>query len=355
MSNYEILAINPGSTSTKIALFKNEELVSTETLRHSAEEIAPYKRIVDQLNFRRETILKFLKEKGISTNSLSAIVGRGGLLGPLKSGTYQVTEEMLDILRQGNYGEHASNLGALIAYEIASSLNIPAYIVDPVTVNEMEPVAKISGMPEIERASIFHALNAKAVLRMAAKDLGAQPEKINFIIAHMGGGISVSAMKQGNVVDVNNALEEGPFSPERTGSLPTGSLVKLCYSGKYTLDEMKKKLVGQGGMAAYLGTTDGVTVEKMIAEGDKKAKLVFEAMAYQVAKEIGAMATVMKGDVKAIILTGGLAYSKLLTGLIKERVEFIAPVMIYPGEDEMKSLAMGAFRVLTGEEKSLAY
>jgi butyrate kinase len=353
---FRLLIINPGSTSTKIAVFDNEKPVLEETLRHSNEELAPYATVFEQYEFRKNVILDTLNEKGINITKLSAVVGRGGLLRPMEGGTYKVNEHMLEDLKACVMGQHASNLGGIIANEIALQLNIPAFIVDPVVVDELEDIARISGMPEIDRISIFHALNQKAVARRAAKDLGKSYNELNLIVAHLGGGISVGAHKDGRIIDVNNALDgEGPFSPERAGGLPVGSLVKMCFSGKYTLDEMKKKIVGKGGLVAYLGSNDGREVEKMIANGDKKAELVYKAMAYQVAKEIGACAAVLEGKVDAICLTGGLAYDKALVSWIKERVEFISQVKIYPGEDEMIALAEGGLRVLRGEEESKKY
>lgn len=353
---YRLLIINPGSTSTKIAIFDNEKPILETTLSHSNEELAPFKTVTDQFEFRKNTILEVLNSNGINITKLNAVVGRGGLVRPIESGTYKVNEAMLNDLKVGVMGQHASNLGGLIAYEIAHQLNIPSFIIDPVVVDEMEDIARISGMPEIERISIWHALNQKAVARRAAKDLGKPYEKLNLIIAHLGGGISVGAHKNGRVIDVNNALNgEGPFSPERTGTLPVGGLVKLCYSGEYTIAEMNKKICGKGGLVAHLGTNDGRDVEKMIAAGNKKAELIFEAMAYQVAKEIGAIATVLEGKVDAICLTGGLAYGSRLVNWIKERVEFIAPVKVYPGEDELIALAEGGLRVLRGEEQAKEY
>ncbi|MEW8997292.1 MAG: butyrate kinase [Thermoanaerobacter sp.] len=351
-----ILVINPGSTSTKVAVFRDKEPVFTETLRHSTEELSKYKSIIDQFEFRTQAILNMLKEKGISLSEIDAIVGRGGLLKPIESGTYIVNEKMIEDLKKAERGEHASNLGGIIAYTLAKEHNIPAYIVDPVVVDELEDIARITGMPEIEKSSIFHALNQKAIARRLAADLNKKYEEVNLIIAHLGGGISIGAHKHGRVVDVNDALNgEGPFSPERAGGLPVLDLVKLCYSGKYTYQEMKKKLIGQGGVVAHLGTNDVREVYKKIEEGDKKAELVLEAMAYQTAKEIGAMAVVLKGHVDAIGITGGIAYNEDFVKRISERVKFIAPVYVYPGEDEMLALAQGAYRVLSGEEKAKMY
>lgn len=353
---HRLLIINPGSTSTKIAIFDNEKPVMEQTLRHSNEELAPYASVIDQFEFRKNVILDTLNVNGINISKLSAVVGRGGLLRPMEGGTYKVNNRMLEDLRGNVMGQHASNLGGIIADEIASQLGIPAFIVDPVVVDEMEEIARFSGMPEIKRISIWHALNQKAVARRAAADLGKKYEDINLIIAHLGGGISVGAHKNGRTIDVNNALNgEGPFSPERTGSLPVSGLVKLCYSGRYTIEQLNKLIAGKGGIVAYLGTNDGREVVKMIEAGDKNAELVYKAMAYQVGKEIGACAAVLEGKVDAICLTGGLAYDKLLVGWIKEMVQFIGDVRIYPGEDEMIALAEGGLRVLRGEEKAREY
>lgn len=353
---YRMLVINPGSTSTKIAVFEDTKSVFEETLRHSSEEIAKYKTIFEQYDFRKEVILKAVEKAGIDIKTLNAVVGRGGLLKPIEGGTYKVNDIMLEDLKVGVMGQHASNLGGIIAHEIAKSINVPAYIVDPVVVDEMDPVARISGMPGIERKSIVHALNQKAVAKRYSKDKKVKYEDLNLIVSHMGGGISVGAHKKGRIVDVNNALDgEGPFSPERSGSLPVGDLVKLCYSGKYTLEEVKKMINGKGGFVAYLGTNDARDVEKMMNEGNSEAELVFKAMAYQVSKEIGSCAAILKGQVDAIILTGGLAYGKTFVEWIKERVSFIAPIVVYPGEDELLALAEGGLRVLTGEEMAKEY
>lgn len=356
MEVFRILAINPGSTSTKIAIYDNEKEVFETTLRHSNEEIDKYDKITDQYDFRKDVILTALNENGINLTKLSAVVGRGGLLKPIKGGTYAVNNKMVEDLKAAQMGEHASNLGGMIAQEIANQLNIPAFIVDPVVVDELEPVARISGMPEIQRISIFHALNQKAVARRYANETGKPYDTLNLIVAHLGGGISVGAHHNGRVIDVNNALDgEGPFSPERTGGLPVGDLAKLCFSGKYTHADIKKMIKGKGGLVAYLGTNDGRDVVKMIENGDENAKLIFEAMAYQVAKEIGSCAAVLKGKVDAVILTGGLAYGEMLTSWIKSRVSFISDVVIYPGEDEMSALAQGGLRVLRKEEEAQLY
>ncbi|NBI07752.1 butyrate kinase [Senegalia massiliensis] len=355
-NTYRLLVINPGSTSTKIAIFDNEKLVLEETLRHSTEELSPYESMYDQFEFRKNIILKTLNDKEINITKLSAVVGRGGLLKPISGGTYNVDEKMIEDLKVGVLGEHASNLGGIIAGEIATGLNIPSYIVDPVVVDEMKDIARISGMHELERKSIFHALNQKAVARRASDELKKTYEELNFIVAHLGGGISVGAHEKGKVIDVNNALDgEGPFSPERSGGLPSGDLAKMCYSGNYTLDDIKKKIKGNGGLVAYLGTNDAREVSERIDKGDKKAELVYKAMAYQVSKEIGACAAVLKGQVDGIILTGGIAYDDTFISWIKDSVEFISKVFVYPGEDEMIALAQGGLRVLRGEEKAKEY
>lgn len=354
--DYRILVINPGSTSTKIGVFDGERSIFEKTIRHDAEKIHSFPTIIDQYEFRKQTILEALDEEEINISKLSAVCGRGGLLRPIEGGTYKVNEAMIEDLRNGYAGQHASNLGGILANEIASGLNIPAYIVDPVVVDEMEPIAKISGVPSIERKSIFHALNQKAVARKVAATFHKKYEEMNFIIAHMGGGITVGVHRKGRVIDVNNGLHgDGPFSPERAGTVPAGALVELCFSGEYYRDEIMKKLVGQGGLVGYLGTNDAVEVEKMIENGNEKAKLIYDAMAYQIAKEIGAASAVLKGKVDAIVLTGGLAYGKKFVKQISSYIDWIADVMVYPGENELQALAEGALRVLRGEEKVKEY
>ncbi|WP_101773713.1 butyrate kinase [Peptostreptococcus faecalis] len=353
---FKILTINPGSTSTKIAVYDNDKEVFEKTLRHSSDEIGQFKNISDQFNFRKDVIEKELKDANISLGDLDCIVGRGGLLKPIKGGTYNVTPNMLDDLRKGVSGQHASNLGGIIANEFSKELNIPAYIVDPVVVDEMNAVARISGLADVERRSIFHALNQKAIARRYADEVGKKYEDLNLIVAHMGGGISVGAHEKGSVVDVANALDgEGPFSPERSGGIPVGNLVEMCYSGKYTIYDMKSKITGKGGLVSYLNTNDAREVESMINDGDEKAALVYDAMAYQVAKEIGACAVALNGKVDAILLTGGIAYSKIFTDSIVDRVKFLADVKVYPGEDEMIALALGGLRVLNGDESAQDY
>jgi butyrate kinase len=355
-TTYRVLVINPGSTSTKVAVYDNETPILEQTLRHATEELDTYERISDQFAFRKQVILDELSAEDIPVESLSCVVGRGGLIHPVSGGTYAVNQRMLDDLQVGVLGEHASNLGGILAHEIAGETGIPSYIVDPVVVDELEDVARPSGMPDFERTSIFHALNQKAVARRAAAAHGKGYDELNFVIVHLGGGITVGAHRKGRVVDVNDGLNgEGPFTPERTGGLPALKLAKLCYSGEFTHAQMKKKIKGGGGLVAYLGTNDGREVANKIDSGDEQARLIFEAMAYQTAKEVGAMATVLEGKVDAIILTGGLAHDERFCEWIKQRVSYIAPVEVYPGEDEMKALAEGAIRVLSGEEEALEY
>ena len=351
---YNILAINPGSTSTKLALYENDKEIFCNTLEHSAEEIEKYDKIQDQFEMRKNLVISSLLEKGYDIKSLSAVVGRGGMVPKVKSGAYKVNETMVNRLKFNPVIEHASNLGALIAYEIANEVNISAYIYDSVRVDELKDVARISGMPEISRTSTSHALNSRAMAMKVAKMNGKKYSDMNFVVAHLGGGISVSVHEKGRMVDIL-ADDEGPFSPERAGRVPCKELIDLCYSGEFDKKTMNKKLRGNGGLKAYLNTVDVREVEEMIERNDEKAKLVLEAMAYQVSKGIGDLSTVVEGKVDAIVLTGGIAYSKRITALIKKRVEFIAPVEIMPGENEMESLAMGIQRVLKGEEEASEY
>lgn len=356
MQDFMILALNPGSTSTKIAVYKNEEQVMEKVLRHSIEELSAFEKISDQYEFRKKIIEEAVTEAGIRVTDLDAVVGRGGLLRPIPGGTYEVNEAMVEDLKVGVSGQHAANLGGIIAKQLAEEAGCPSFIVDPGVVDEMEDLARISGVPEMPRRSIFHALNQKAIARRAAEEIRKKYEEINLIVAHMGGGVSVGAHQKGRIIDVNNALDgEGPLSPERAGGVPVGDVIKMCFSGEYTIEEVRRKLKGNGGIVAYLGTTDALEVERRIEAGDEKARLIYEAMAYQVAKEIGACATVLKGKVELIALTGGIAYSKRMTSWIAERVDFIAPVKVYGGEDELLALAMGALRVLRGEEKPQKY
>ena len=351
-----ILVINPGSTSTKIAVYRNTDPLFVETLYHDAEDLAAFARITEQHEMRRSRVAECLRQHNVDSHALDAVVGRGGILHSVPSGTYRVNRRMLEELRSPKEREHASNLGAIIADEIAQDVGAPAFIVDPVCVDEFDDIARIAGLPEIERKSLSHALNLKAMARRAAAELGMRYEEINLVVVHMGGGISVSPHRQGRMVDVNQALDgTGPFSPERAGGLPVGDVARMCYSGQYTYEQVFRKIAGAGGLVAHLGTNDARKVERMIAEGDDHARLVYEAMAYQIAKEIGAMATVLHGDVNAIVLTGGLAASTMLTGWIRDRVEWIAPIMVYPGQNEMLAMAEGALRVLRGEEQAKDY
>ena len=350
------LVINPGSTSTKVGVFEDETLLFEETLRHPTEEIAKYASVIDQKDFRKEIILDFLKEKNCDPKSLDVIVGRGGLLKPIPGGTYTVSDALLADLVKGVQGQHASNLGGILAREIGDKLGVPSYIVDPVVVDELTDKARLSGMPELPRRSIFHALNQKAVARRYAKEHGARYEDLNLIVIHMGGGVSVGAHDHGKVVDVNNILDgEGCFSPERSGTVPVGDLVKMCFSGKYTQQEIYKKICGNGGFNAYLHTNDARVVEKMVKEGNAEAKLVQDAFYYQIAKDAGAMAAVLCGKVDQIILTGGIAYDPYTLEVLQKYLGFIAPITVYPGEDELLALCQGALRVVTGEEKAKEY
>jgi len=346
---FRILVINPGSTSSKLSIFEDRTPVATETVSHDAATIAQFVSLMDQLPMRLAIVKDFLTRHSVTVASLSAIACRGGLLRPLPSGTYRVDEAMVGDLHEPAMGAHASNLAACIGFELSKESGVPAFIVDPVVVDELNLLARLSGLKGIDRVSIFHALNQKAVARQAAADIGKTYEDANLIVVHLGGGISIGAHHLGRVIDVNNALNgDGPFAPERAGSLPAVGLVKLCFSGAYSQPEVMKLLAGKGGLVSHLGTNDARTVEKMIDDGDEHARLVYTAMAYTVAKTIGEMATVLKGDVDAIVVTGGMARSAFLIDEITSRVQFIAPVKVYPGEDEMKALALGVLRVLDG-------
>lgn len=357
MEEQRILAINPGSTSTKIAVYQGTKSIFLKNIKHSSEDLKPFKTIVDQFSFRKEIILKELKDAEIRIDLITAIVGRGGLVKPIESGVYEVNDALINDLHESKLGEHASNLGGLIANDIAQSLNSArAFIADPVVVDEMEDVARFTGHPKFIRHSIFHALNQKAIARKYAKSVDKPYEELNLIVAHLGGGISVGAHKKGRVIDVNNALDgDGPFSPERTGTLPCGQVATLCFSGEYTHDQVKKMIKGEGGYVAYLGTNDAYEVEMKVKDGDKEAKKVHDAIAYQLGREVGSLSTVLRGNVDAIIFTGGMAYDKILIDYIKEMVSFIAPVVVYPGEDEMEALAMNGYMVMKGEVEPKVY
>ena len=350
------LIINPGSTSTKIGVFEDETLLFEETLRHSTEEIASYASIVDQKDFRKDIIVDLLKQKDFDIHSLQVVVGRGGMLKPISGGTYPVTDALLEDLKAGVQGQHASNLGGILAREIADSIGVPSYIADPVVVDELVPEARYSGVPELPRVSIFHALNQKAVAKRYAKETGKAYDSMNLIVVHMGGGVSVGAHRAGKVIDVFNALDgDGAFSPERAGGVPNGALIKMCFSGKYTEAEVYKKVVGNGGFNAYLGTNDMRNLDKMVEEGNEKAKLILDAFILQVAKDMGSMACVLEGKVDQIIITGGIAYDKYVVEALKKKAGWIAPVTVYPGEDELLALAQSALRVMNGEEKAMEY
>ncbi len=352
-----ILAINPGSTSTKIAIFDGKQQIFVTEIQHSVDDLKPFEKITDQRKYRRDLIIKEINSANIHEDSIIAVMGRGGLIKPVPSGVIEVNDALMRDLIDSPLGEHASNLGGLIAYDIKILLNnARAFIVDPVVVDEFEPLARISGHPLFERKSIFHPLNQKAVARMHAQSHNKEYNELNLIVAHLGGGITVGAHKKGKVIDVNNGLDgEGPITPERSGTLPCGDLVKMCFSGKYTHKEIKEILKGKGGYVAYFGTNNGYKIEKLAEAGDEKAILIQNALAYQVAKFIGAMATVLKGNVDGILLTGGMAHGKAVVDEITERVNHICPVFVYPGEDEMRSLAMNGLRVINGETDVIVY
>jgi len=337
-----ILVINPGSTSTKIALFQNKTQAFVKNLKHSLEDLQQFSEVLDQFVFRKEMIIKTLEENGYKLSQIKLIMSRGGLCKPIESGVYKINETMLTDLRNASM-QHASNLGAMIAYDLGNQLDVDSMIADPVVVDELQDVARFSGHPDYPRVSVFHALNTKAVSRTYAQSIGKLYEDLNLIVVHLGGGISVGAHQKGKVIDVNQALDgEGPFSPERSGTLPMGDVIRACFKGEETQGQMLKKMVGKGGLAAYLGTNDAYAVELEKEKGDAKAKEVLEAMVYQISKEIGSYAAVLKGEIDAIILTGGMAHSSWITQEISSFVEFIAPIKIYPGEDEMAALAQNA-------------
>ncbi|HJZ39208.1 MAG TPA: butyrate kinase [Bacteroidales bacterium] len=355
--NHIILAINPGSTSTKIAVYHNAKPVFLKSIIHDPAELSKFKRMSDQYEFRKSIILKELKDSHIVTEMIEAVVGRGGLVRPIESGVYNINDQLRRDLFEGVMGEHASNLGGLIAHDIARDLpNCRAFIADPVVVDELQDVARISGHPLFQRFSIFHALNHKATARAYARLMNRKYEDLNLVIAHLGGGISVAAHRKGKVIDVNQALDgEGPFSPERSGSLPSGALAKLCFEGTLPLEEIKKMITGAGGYVAYMGTNSAYEVELLAQDGDDKARLIQDAMSYQIGKEIAGMCAVLHGEVDAIILTGGISHNPMVVEYIKKMVSYIAPVVIYPGEDEMHALAMNGLMVLKGEIKPKEY
>ncbi|WP_094602743.1 Butyrate kinase 2 [Sporomusa silvacetica DSM 10669] len=353
---YKILTINPGSTSTKIGLYHDTVEVFVGNIGHSTKDIAKFTTVIDQFEYRFETITAFLSSKNIKVSDLSAVVARGGLLKPMVGGTYHITASMLDDLKHNRYGAHACNLGGIIADLLAKEGGCPGYIVDPAVVDELAPVARLSGRPEITRKSIFHALNHKAVAKRFAKTINRSYDSLNLIIAHLGGGISIACHTFGEAVDVNNAFDgEGPFSPERAGTIPAKQFADKIISEKLDINTIASLLAGNGGLVAYLGTNDVREVERRIAAGDKQAELVYQAMIYTIAKSIGAAAIPVCGKVDYIMLTGGIAYSEQLTAKLTEYVSFIAPVVILPGENELQALAEGAYRVLIGEESAKEY
>lgn len=349
METIRILVINPGSTGTKLAIFRNKEKEAEENTEIEGKNLP----LLEQLGERIDKAIDFLKRYG--ETPLSAVVGRGGLIRPVPSGTIEINELMLEDARKGYQGEHVSNLGCLIAYEIAKKYNVPSFIVDPVAVDEMVEEARLTGLPDIKRQALSHALNLHAAARKACEIIGKTLKESRFVVAHLGGGFSIVPMVGGRILDTNNANSGGPFSPTRAGTLPTQPLIKMCFSGKYTLEDMKRLTTKEGGLMAHLKTNDAREVEKMIFNGDKYAELVYRAMAYQTVKEIGAMAASIGGNLDGIILTGGLANSDMFCSMVTEKVSFLGKVFRFPGEFEMEALAMGAYRVLTGEEKALTY
>lgn len=355
MEKKYILSINPGSTSTKIGLFEDENCIWDKTLRHSTDVLATYAHIYDQYNFRKQEILKALQEYGFELSKLNAVVGRGGILHPVTRGTYLINDRMIEDAKKAEKGEHASNLGCILAHSIAQELNLPSYIVDPTVVDDFEPLARISGLKEIPRISTFHALNIFAMAQKYASEHQKKLKDVNLIVTHLGGGISVAAIRDGKAINSNNAMSEGPFTPERTGNLPMLPFLDLCFSGKYTKEQIKKMVVGKGGFVSYCNTNNALDVEKKVEENSEYDRLIYEAMAYQIAQEIGARATNLCGKVDAIIITGGIAHSKMFCEWIKERVQFIAPVYVYAGEDELAALASGALRILRNEDEAKQY
>lgn len=353
---FRVLAINPGRTYTRIAVYVDDRPIFKQTLHHPLQQLTVNCALVEQADYRKTAILESLDQEGLNLSHLDAVVGRGGLLKPIEGGTYPVNQEMLEDLKAGLAGIHPSNLGGVLAYEIGTQLNIPSFIVDPVVVDELDPISRISGSPLIERKSIFHALNHKAVGRRVAQDLGKPYESLNLIVTHIGGGITVGVHHRGRVIDVNNGLHgEGPFSSERTGNLPVGDLIDLCFSGKFTREEMLGKVIGEGGLIGYLGTKDPERIERRIHNGDQTAALIYDAMSYQIAKEIGAASTVVNGKVDGIVLTGDYTYGDAFIQSIVDRVAWISDVFIIPGEDELQALVEGTLRVLKGEEEGKRY
>lgn len=351
--HFRQLVINPGSTSTKIAVYTDEEETFSETIRHSADELAAFQSVGSQLSFRMDLILKALSANGIAAESLSAVVARGGMLPPLEGGTYRIGPKMVDHLKEGRTGEHASNLGAVIAYEIAEQLGVPSLTADPVVVDELMDEARVTGIPEIRRLSILHALNQKAMARHAGREIGKRYEACRFIVAHLGGGISIGAHEGGRIVDTNNAYDgDGPFTPERAGSIPAGQLAALCFRGTHTHAQIKQMLTGKGGLVAHLGTNDGREIAELVESGDEHAVRVVKAMAYSIGCEIAKRAVALRGDLDAIVLTGSLCYFEQLMVWVREWIGFLGTVLVYPGEHEMLALSEAGLRYLRGEEEA---
>lgn len=353
---YNILVINPGSTSTKVSVYENDKNVFATSIKHSAKELEMFEDVWDQYEYRKDAIIGEIEKNGLHIEDFQVIACRGGNIKPIKGGIYEISPEMLDDMKSEKYGKHATNVGNLIAYDLGQKYNIKVITMDPPVTDELSDYARFSGIPQITRRSSFHALNQKATARKVADKIDKTYENINIIVVHMGGGISIGAHKKGKVIDVNNALDgDGPYSPERAGALPNSDLIKMCYCGKYSEGQMLKLMTGKGGLVAYLNTTDALEIESRIAKGDNYAKNVYMSMAYQVAKEIGSMAVVLDGAVDAIAFTGSLAFSKMLMNYIKAKVSFIAPIYEIPGENEMEALAAGALRYITDKEELCVY
>jgi len=350
-----LLVINVGSTSTKVACFRETTPIITETIRYSSEDLERYSSLRAQLLLREDDVLNWLKQNGVEPKKIDLIVSRGGLGNPSPAGAYRIDEAMCEDLLEGRYGKHPSALGPAMSLNISKKYGMPAIVIDPPSTDEFHPLARISGLPEIQRKSAFHALNQKAAARRLAREKGKRYEDLNLVVAHLGGGITIGAHRKGKVIDCTHGLGEGPMTPERAGALPTTDLLELVFSEKYDRKQIQSMLVGKGGLTAHLGTADASKVEDKVRAGDEKAKLIFEAMAYQAAKDIGAMAAVLKGQLDGIILTGGLAHSVMLTDWIRKWVQFLGPVFVYPGEDEMSALAEGGLRVLLKEEELKKY
>ncbi|HTZ39626.1 MAG TPA: butyrate kinase [Syntrophales bacterium] len=350
-----VLAVNVGSTSTKVAFYRDAERLVQESLTYSSAELAGYKDLKDQLPLREAGLRAFIEKNGIDMSHVDLVISRGGLGRPAPAGAYAIDQQMCDDLMQGKYGKHPSALGPSMALGLSRQYRMPAVVIDPPSTDEFQPLARVSGLPEIERKSAFHALNQKAAARKSARQMGKRYEEVNLVVAHLGGGITIGAHCRGQVIDCTHGLTEGPFSPERAGALPTQDLLDLAHSGRLDPKELSKRLVGQGGLAAYLGTTNAVDVESAVKKGDAKAEMIYRAMAYQIAKDIGAMAAVLAGKVDGVVLTGGLAHSEMLTAWVRQQVQFIAPVWVFPGEDEMEAMAEGALRILRGEEAPKPY